>query len=156
VSESETDAPAIGPAESLTLMREREHVYVDVRTVPEFDAGHPEGAYNIPWREPDTRGMRDNPDFLRVAVATFARTQPLIVGCQAGGRARAAARALLAAGYAHVLHQAAGYGGVRDAFGRVSQPGWQAAGLPTAIDAMAGRSYAELCERLRDAARVID
>lgn len=146
---------AIDPHEALALMREG-YLYVDVRSVPEFDAGHPEGAYNLPWREPSPGGMRDNPEFLNVARATLARSQPLIVGCQASARALAAATALLADGYQHVLHQAAGYGGVRDPFGRVQQPGWQACGLPCATQASAGRSYAALCAQRRGTPRVID
>ena len=38
----------ISPEEARDLMDKEGYVYLDVRSVPEFAAGHPTGAYNIP------------------------------------------------------------------------------------------------------------
>jgi rhodanese-related sulfurtransferase len=134
----------ISPQEAASAMHERGHVYIDVRSVEEFELGHPQGAYNVPWLQ---RGAAANPDFLRVMRAAFDLGQPLLVGCQTGQRSGPASTALARAGFREVLEQRAGYAGRRDAFGRLLEPGWQAAGLPTATQAAPGRSYRELCER---------
>ena len=45
-------------------------VYIDVRTVTEFSAGHPDGAVNIPVAIPDpARGMALNESFTQVVQA---------------------------------------------------------------------------------------
>jgi rhodanese-related sulfurtransferase len=134
----------VSAREAHELMEREGFVYLDVRSVPEFEAGHPRGAYNLPLREPVADGMRDNPDFLRQVAAHFARDQKLVIGCQSGVRSLRAAELLLAEGYSGVLEQRAGMDGVRDAFGRVREPGWRAEGLPVALSAEPGRSYAEL------------
>ena len=42
--------------------------YLDVRSIPEFQQGHPPGAVNIPLLhlDPQTGQMRPNPEFLTV------------------------------------------------------------------------------------------
>ena len=134
----------ITPEEALVLLEDEGFVYVDVRSVPEFEAGHPEGAYNVPWQHRGPTGLVANPDFLAVMTARFAKDDKLIVGCQAGGRSRAAADALIAAGFTDVRDQLAGWGGARDAFGKAIEPGWMACGLPMGLVAEPGRSYEEL------------
>ena len=54
-----------------------------------------------------------------------------MIGCKTGNRSLTAAKKLLAAGFSQIVEQRAGFGGARDAFGRL-EPGWQAAGLPVA------------------------
>jgi rhodanese-related sulfurtransferase len=125
-------------------MREAGHVYLDVRTVEEFELGHVEGAYNVPW---ELRGQRRNPDFARVVTAAFGCEQPMIVGCQSGVRSALASAALVELGFVQVFEQHAGYAGKRDAFGKLLEPGWQRAGLPIGMQAQLGRSYRELYER---------
>jgi hypothetical protein len=49
------------------------YVYLDVRSVPEFAAGHPTGAYNIPLLDMGPGGMAPNPDFLAVVQKSFPR-----------------------------------------------------------------------------------
>jgi rhodanese-related sulfurtransferase len=118
--------------------------YLDVRSVAEFDAGHPEGAYNVPLSEPAPEGMRDNPEFARQVEALFAREAPLVVGCASGVRSLRAARLLVERGFTQVVEQRAGMEGVRDPFGRVREPGYRAEGLPVALRALPGRSFAEI------------
>lgn len=136
--------PRVGPADAQRMVEQDGYCYLDVRSVPEFDQGHPDGAYNIPWLSMGAAGMEPNPDFVAQAKEAFGRDTKLIVGCAAGVRSLSAAQALLDAGFEHVVDQRAGYEGVRDPFGRVTDPGWQALGLPTAFEAQAGRSFGEL------------
>ncbi len=133
----------ICPQDALELMDEG-WAYLDVRTPAEFDAGHPKGAYNIPWKIAGPQGMEPNPRFVEVVDRTFGKDGKIIVGCERGGRSRAAAEALLAAGFSHVVDQLAGFGGATDSFGRTVEPGWRDAGLPVTTEALPGRSWADL------------
>jgi rhodanese-related sulfurtransferase len=126
------------------LLLDQGYVYLDVRSEPEFALGHPEGAYNIPLKFQAPGGMVDNPDFLAVVRATFPPTQALVLGCRSGSRSRTAALRLLDAGYTSVVEQRAGYDGVRDPFGQLTEPGWHASGLPTGFEPVPGRDYAAL------------
>jgi rhodanese-related sulfurtransferase len=135
------------PEEALEKMEEEDYVYIDVRSINEFEGGHPEGAYNIPLKHMLPGGMADNEDFLAVMKASFAKDAKLIVACKAGGRSLAAIALLNTAGFEDVLDQFAGFTGARDQFGATLEPGWQATGLPISIEAEAGRDYAALAEK---------
>ncbi len=139
-------APTIDPQQALEKMEDEDYAYIDVRTVLEFDAGHPEGAYNVPWLIQMPGSKVPNDAFLAVMKKTFPLDAKLIVGCQAGGRSAKAAAALVDAGFTGVLDQCAGYGGRKGAFGQTEEAGWQASGLPVAIEAEDGRSWAALSE----------
>ena len=134
----------VSPAEAQALMDSEGYVYLDVRSVPEFEAGHPAGAYNIPIAHMAAGGMRPNAAFLDEVAAAFDKDAKLILGCKSGGRSLRGAQALIQAGYEHVLDQRAGFSGARNAFGGVDEAGWQQAGLVVATEAEPGRSYAEL------------
>jgi rhodanese-related sulfurtransferase len=116
--------------------------YLDVRSIPEFEQGHPEGAYNVPLMhvDPETRQMRPNPEFLDVVRANFATDAQLVIGCQMGGRSAKAAEILATAGYRDVANVLGGYGGAPQ-FGHV---GWVQAGLPVAQTAADDRGYTAL------------
>lgn len=113
--------------------------YLDVRSVPEFEHGHPEGAFNIPLMhaDPETRQMRPNPDFVDVVRATFSADTPLVIGCQMGGRSAKACEILSTAGFEDVANVLGGFGGAPQ-FG---QQGWAQAGLPVETSADATRAY---------------
>jgi rhodanese-related sulfurtransferase len=130
------------PDEAKQLMDEG-WTYLDVRSVREFEGGHPEGAYNIPLLDLGPGGMQPNPDFMAAAERTFPRDARLVVGCGSGGRSLRAASMLEAAGFQNVIDQRAGFGGSQDALGRVEQ-GWAARGLPVSRAAAPGRSWREL------------
>lgn len=117
------------------------HVYVDVRSIPEFQNGHPAGAANVPVMHREAFGMVPNQDFLTVMEAHFGRQTPLLVGCQSGVRSIRAAEALIAAGFTDVANVTGGFGGVRDGMGRVVHKGWFELGLPTDYGDPEGRSY---------------
>jgi rhodanese-related sulfurtransferase len=107
-------------------------IYLDVRTVHEFEAGHPPAALNIPvvLPNPAIRKMTPNPDFLPTVAANIPKDARIIVGCMSGGRSQYAAEVLEDAGYQNVANMQGGFGGARDQVGRLMVPGWQDCGLP--------------------------
>lgn len=119
------------------------YVYLDVRTEEEYAAGHPVGALNVPFMVSGGGRLVPNPDFLAVARAVLPAAEKVLVGCAAGGRSIKAAQAMVGAGFACVVDLRPGYGGARNAFGQLVEPGWQAAALPTEL-VTAGKSYPEL------------
>ncbi|HEY8429996.1 MAG TPA: rhodanese-like domain-containing protein [Sandaracinaceae bacterium] len=121
--------------------------YVDVRSVPEFEAGHPAGAYNVPLMHMGPNGMEPNAEFMDVMNARFPKDAKLVIGCKSGGRSLRAAEMLAAAGYTNVVDQRAGFSGARDPFGQLVEKGWEAAGLPVETKARPGRSWEELSRR---------
>ncbi|MDH4281124.1 MAG: rhodanese-like domain-containing protein [Myxococcales bacterium] len=137
----------VSPKDADLLIREQGFVYLDVRSIPEFEAGHPTGAYNIPLMHATPAGMRPNGEFMSVVRSVFAKHTKLVIGCRSGNRSLRAAEALLSAGFEHVVDQRAGLDGARDAFGQVLEPGWTGAGLPTATEAEPGRDYEALFGR---------
>jgi rhodanese-related sulfurtransferase len=135
-----TDTKRISPEEANRLLLEG-YTYVDVRTVEEFEAGHPAGSVNVPIV---FAGGVQNPDFLRVMKAAFRADGKIIVGCKSGGRSARAAQALAAAGFTDVVDQRAGWEGSRNAFGQLAEPGWSPAGLPTEGGSPAARSWQDM------------
>ena len=123
------------------------YTYVDVRTAEEFADGHPAGALNVPIAHAAGGSMTPNPDFARVMEALFAKDARLVVGCKSGGRSLRAAQALLAQGFTAVVDQRAGWDGVKNAFGQVTEPGWSRVGLPVEEGQPSGRSWADVKAR---------
>lgn len=115
-----------------------ELVHIDVRSVPEFEAGHAPGAYNIPLMHMGPGGMSPNPQFAAEVEAHFAKGQQILLSCKAGGRSARAAALLEGLGYSKLLDHVGGWsGGNGDA-------GWAAGGGPSATAALPGRDYAAL------------
>jgi rhodanese-related sulfurtransferase len=133
----------VSPEDARALMDHEGYVYVDVRSIPEFEAGHPEGAYNVPIAHLGPGGMAPNPDFVDVMERAFAKDAKIVLGCQSGGRSLHAASILQSAGFTNVVDQRAGFGGS----GR--EPGWRAKGLPTSTTPAPGRDYGALREKGR-------
>ena len=137
----------VSPSEAHDMIEKEGYVYVDVRSLPEFDAGHPPGAYNVPLAHMGPNGMAANPDFLKV-MAVFPKDAKLVLGCQGGGRSARAAEILQSVGYTDVVDQRAGFGGGRDPSGR-PEPGWQPAGLPVSKDSDPEHTYEALKAKAR-------
>lgn len=117
--------------------------YVDVRSIPEFEAGHPTGAYNVPlFHLVPGRGRIPNEDFEDVLARHFGKEARLVIGCATGVRSHRAVEILTATGYASVVDMAGGFEGERDPMGRTIL-GWRASGLPVEIQAP-GRAWNEL------------
>jgi rhodanese-related sulfurtransferase len=120
--------------------------YIDVRSIPEFRQGHPEGAFNVPLMhaDPATRQMRPNPEFLDAIRANFPAGARLVIGCQMGGRSQTAAEILANAGYQDVANVLGGYGGAP----HMGHAGWVQAGLPVEQQADAAREYDALRKKI--------
>jgi len=136
---------AVTPQEAAELLTQG-YVYVDVRSEPEFEQGHPEGALNVPLLHASPVGLAPNPEFLDVMNAAFGKGEALVIGCKAGGRSKKAVDALAAAGFTNLVDQTAGFDAGRDAFGR-PLPGWSRSGLPVATGKPPGASYADVKQR---------
>lgn len=114
-------------------------VHIDVRSEPEFAAGHAPGAYNVPLMHMGPGGMTPNPNFAaEVAKAFPDRDTPILLSCKAGGRSARAAQLLEQQGYANLADHTGGWGGGN------GDPGWVAGGGPSSTQAQPGRSYAEI------------
>ncbi len=134
----------VSAKEAAGLVEHEGYVHVDVRSVGEFEQGHPAGSFNVPLAIPGPGGMAANADFLAVMLANFPLGEKLVVACQAGRRSERACAMLAEAGYECLVDQRAGWGGARDPFGRVQEPGWFAEGLPAESGPSATHGYAAL------------
>ena len=116
--------------------------YLDVRSIPEFEQGHPAGAFNIPLMHFNAvqQGLEPNPDFERVVQAAFPPERPIIVGCQMGGRSLRAAQVMAQLGFQELRNVAGGFGGGEDEYGEPVE-GWLDAGLPVARVAEPAHDY---------------
>ncbi len=98
--------------------------YVDVRSVAEFKAGHPEGAVNIPLLDHNAMGiMVPNPEFITQMQAQFPPSTPLLMGCKVGGRSAHACQGLAQHGYTDLSNVEGGF---------LAAGGWMDHGLPSA------------------------
>ena len=119
--------------------------YLDVRSIPEFEQGHPAGAFNVPLLhlDPQTGQMRPNAEFLAVVKANFPADAPLVIGCQMGGRSQQACELLSSAGYQDVTNVLGGWGGAP----QMGHTGWLQAGLPVETTADEAREYDALHQK---------
>lgn len=114
---------------------------VDVRTAAEWTfVGLPDltalgrRVHCVEWQSFPT--MAPNPGFAAAAAAALAEAgagqdTPVLFLCRSGGRSRAAAQAMTAAGFRQAFNIAGGFEGDLDAERhRGSTSGWKAAGLP--------------------------
>lgn len=136
----------VSPQEAKQLIDAEGYVYLDVRSEPEYAAGHPSGAQNIPIMHAGASGMQPNIEFLDIVEALYPKETKIVVGCRSGQRSLRAAEVLTSAGYTNIVDQRAGFDGSRDSFGGVAEAGWGATGLPVE-SATPGASYAELKQR---------
>ena len=139
------DIKPVTPEEAAELMSQG-HVYVDVRSEPEFEAGHPGGALNVPLLDAGPVGLVPNPDFLAVMEKAFGKDEALVIGCKAGGRSKRAAELLAKAGFSRLSDQVAGFDAGKDAFGR-PVPGWGKTALPVGKGKPSGQAYADVKQR---------
>ncbi|MDF3066323.1 MAG: hypothetical protein K0R38_1924 [Polyangiaceae bacterium] len=138
-------AKSVSPEDAAALLAEG-YVYVDVRSEPEFEAGHVPGALNVPLLNQGPAGLVPNPEFLSVMQQAFGTGEKLVVGCKAGGRSKKAVDQLAQAGFTDLSDMSAGWDGARDAFGQVV-PGWSKRGLPVEQGKPSGQAYADVKQR---------
>jgi rhodanese-related sulfurtransferase len=117
-------------------------VYLDVRSIPEFEQGHPAGAFNVPLLhlDPATGQMRPNPDFVNVVRANFPQDMPMLIGCKMGGRSAQACEILSSAGYRDLANVLGGFSGAP----QMGQAGWAQEGLPVETASRPAHDYAAL------------
>ena len=127
----------ISPEDAAAKMAEG-YLYLDVRSVPEFESGHPTGAYNIPLMHAGRVGMWPNTSFMEEVKKAFPKDAKIVVGCKSGGRSVGAVGLMEMAGYTDLFEQRAGFGG------NGPEPGWGATSLPQSTTAEPGRAYEDL------------
>jgi rhodanese-related sulfurtransferase len=123
----------VSPQEANDLMQnDSEYIYLDVRSVPEFEAGHAERAINIPIMHfTPGAGMSPNENFPAEVEAAIPKDAKLVVGCKSGMRSARACEILSQMGFTNVANIRGGFVGLSDNFGRVTEPGWSMLNLPT-------------------------
>ncbi len=141
------------PVQNITVMQandllagEREHIFLDVRTLAEFEAGHPTGALNIPllFNDPDSGTYVQNPNFLDVVMVNIPKHASVVVSCHSGGRSARAANMMHAVGYQKVSNMLGGWGGKHNSDGSVLHPGWHSQNYPTQQGQGGKNSYKSL------------
>ena len=129
-----------------------EYIYLDVRSVPEFEAGHAARAINIPIMHfTPGAGMSPNQDFLAVVEASLPKDAKLVVGCKTGGRSARACELMSQMGYTNVANVRGGFVGAMDNFGRMTEPGWSMLNLPTCSECSDEARYDTLAAKAREA-----
>lgn len=140
----------VSPKEAYEIMQSDPNcVYLDVRSVPEFEAGHAKGAINIPILNMTSGGMSPNDDFAAVVATALPKETKLVVGCKSGGRSARATELLSQVGYTDVTNIRGGFVGLIDNFGTVVEPGWSMQNLPLCSECGPEDSYDALCARHR-------
>jgi rhodanese-related sulfurtransferase len=135
----------VNPTQAKELLEgDGEAIYIDVRSMPEYENGHPAGALNIPVMHREAMGMVPNPDFVRVVQSHFAPDAKLLIGCQSGARSTRAAEALIAAGFTGVSNVTGGFGGTRTPMGETVERGWMELGFPVERGSEDDKSYPAL------------
>lgn len=135
----------INPEQAKKILDENpDALYLDVRSVREFEQGHAAGAINIPLLDHNEEGqMLPNPDFLKVVEAHLPKEKVLVVACQAGGRSQKACEQLELKGYKTLSNMMGGYGGTPQT------PGWKTLGLPISQENGEGISYESIKQKAK-------
>ena len=83
--------------EAYRLQAGEGYAYIDVRSIPEYEGGHPAGTHNVPLLHYDaqTGHKTPNQEFLAVMEANYPHDARLLIGCQVGGRSTQAVQMLL-------------------------------------------------------------
>jgi rhodanese-related sulfurtransferase len=134
-------ARRVTPEEAKDLIDKEGWVYVDVRSVGEFAAGHAAGAYNVPLNHIGPGGVAPNEKFMAAMEKVFPRDAKLIVACQAGGRSARAAAQLEGAGFSNIADLSAGFEGK-------AEPGWRRKNLPVSQDSAPEKTWAGIEAKL--------
>lgn len=137
----------VSPQEANDLRQKDGYLYLDVRSIPEFEQGHPAGAFNVPLLHFTGGRMMPNPQFMEIVGKAFPSDAKIVVGCKSGGRSLRAAEMMASAGFSGVIDMRGGFHGEYDRSGACTMPGWADSKLPVATTAETGKSYAELTKK---------
>ena len=141
----------INPQQAYELLQsDTGYIYLDVRSIPEFEQGHAPGAINIPLLhfEPGS-GMVPNQDFVSVVEATLPKDAKLLVGCKAGGRSARACEMLGQVGYSDLSNIRGGFVAATDNMGRVVEPGWSMLNLPSCTECSEDARYETIAAKAK-------
>lgn len=141
----------VSPNEALVhLENEPETVYLDVRSIPEFQQGHPIRAINIPLLHfYPGMGMMPNDEFADVVQANLPKNTRILVGCKTGVRSARAVEMLTQLGYTDVANVRGGFVGVMDPMGRVLESGWSLLNLPICTSCSEKAHYDQLATKAK-------
>jgi rhodanese-related sulfurtransferase len=118
--------------------------------VPDYEAGHPPGAINIPLLHfTPGLGMVPNDQFQSVVDANLPKDARILIGCKSGGRSANACQIMSQMGYTDVTNVRGGFVGAADMSGRLVEPGWSALNLPVATEAGEGADYDSLAAKAK-------
>jgi rhodanese-related sulfurtransferase len=132
------------------MQKEPDTIYLDVRSIPEFEQGHAKSAINIPIMHFNPgMGMIPNEDFVAVAQANLSKDAHLVVGCKMGGRSARACEILTQLGYTDVTNIRGGFVGATDQMGRLIEPGWSMLDLPVENGTGGDSSYEHLASKAK-------
>jgi rhodanese-related sulfurtransferase len=132
------------------MENDKDYIYLDVRSVPEFEAGHPRGAINIPILHfSPGLGMQPNQDFHAVVEANIQKDAKIAIGCKTGARSARACELLSQAGYTNLANVRGGFVGAMDNYGRIVEPGWSMLDLPVSTEAGEGARYDSLAAKAK-------
>lgn len=140
----------ISPEEAKALLDSGDgYIYVDVRSLQEFEQGHPAGAYNVPYKHvnPEMRMLQENPDFLSVMQASFPTDAKLLLGCATGIRSNTAGYLLEQHGYTDLSNIQAGFSGQKDMMGNIIKAGWQQLKYPVESGDGKNKGYKALSQK---------
>lgn len=137
----------VSPQEANDLLQKGAYLYLDVRSIPEFEQGHPVGAFNVPLMHFTGGRMVPNPEFLETLSKAFPTDAKIVVGCKTGSRSLRAAEMMASAGFSGVIDMRGGFHGEYDRSGECMMRGWADSKLPVATTAETGKSYAELTKK---------
>lgn len=144
-AESKMTYTDITPEQAKRLVDSEGYLYLDVRTVPEFVAGHAPKALNIPVLEFTADGRRVmNDQFVSIVTAAIPKDAKLVVGCKTGGRSATACKLLAESGYKNLRNIDGGFMGVTDRAGQVVKEGWSTLGYPIERGDGESKSYESL------------
>lgn len=118
-------------------------VYLDVRTVAEFEEGHVPGSLNIPVLFLENGEKLVNDAFLREVSANVPKDAKVVVGCRSGGRSEMAGNMMLKAGYRDVTNMLGGFHGKKSG-GETIEKGWSELGYESETGTGGPRSYETL------------
>jgi len=141
----------VSPTEALSqLEKEPDTVYLDVRSIPEFQQGHPIRAINIPIMHfMPGMGMMPNEDFASVVQANLSKTTKIVIGCKTGVRSARACEVLSQLGFSDVANVRGGFVGVMDPTGRVLEAGWSLLNLPVCTSCSNDAQYDQLATKAK-------
>jgi rhodanese-related sulfurtransferase len=134
----------LDPAAARARLEGDAWIYLDVRTVEEYEPGHVPGAYNVPIGFRGAQGLEPNPEFVALVQRHFTADTRLVVGCAAGIRSARACELLSNAGFTRLANMDGGFSGRSGPDGALIVEGWASRGFPTTAAPVDGRTFAEL------------